>query len=180
MKKRIDNLTGSLSEVTTDFQLLIDEMRGELSIDVYNLEGNCATHAESFFNVALWSSKIGLLCHKSELLVKEVKAEIANDVRTDPEKYGIVKLTESQVMEAIDSSEIAQKARNLRAECTKLKTDADSLVQAFEHRRSMLNNEVQLYMCKLSEPRREAKRDSTIEKILDNAAKGGRKRVKEC
>lgn len=172
MDSRLSILEKEHTKLEDAYSELLLDAAENLRIDIYNLESDCSTHANHFLDVALFASDAGLLVNKSELLVKELKAEIATDVRSKPEDYGIVKLTEGQVMEAVDSADYAKEVRSLRAECWSLKNNADALVQAFEHRRSMLNNEVSLYLSKLSEPQAGAKRKD-IEKTI-----GERKRVR--
>ncbi len=171
MDKRILDLKSINEKLNKDLEDVENEMEEELHIDIYNLEKECAMHSGLFHQVAMVASKVGLQLARAELLVKELKAEIATDIRSNPEGYGITKLTEGQVMEAIDSSEFAKEARQMRAQFGYLKNRADSLVQAFEHKRSMLNNEVQLYMSKLSEPNVQARRNYVQSEIMKKREK---------
>lgn len=172
MNKNIQQLIEARGDLDLDYNKILVEMSENLKIDIYNLEENCATHSEHFHSAALLASGSTLLVNKADLLSKELKAEIAIDVRSDPEKYGIVKVTENQISEAVDCAEEIKDVKRLWVECVWLKNKCDALVEAFEHRRSMLNNEVQLYMSKLSEPKVEVKRKDIENTITD------RKRVR--
>lgn len=172
MDNRLIELSNSLRQGEKEYNELLKEVRHELKIDIYNLEDNCATHPEVYFKVAVIASKAGLIQNRSELIVKELKAEIATDIRSDPEKYGITKITEGQIFEGVDSAEYAKEARKVRASCMHLKNNADALLQAFEHRRSMLNNEVQLFLSKLGTTNANVKTKSIEERL------GEKKRVR--
>jgi len=145
---------------------LLEEVESRLKIDIYNLEKECAEHPELYYNVAVLNSSISFGLSNAELLVKEVKAEIATDIRQNPKSYGIEKLTESQIIEQTDITNEAQEAREIRLDFQRLKNEADGLLNAFEHRRSMINNETQLYLSKLSEPRQEAQVQQIVRKKL--------------
>jgi len=173
MDSRITDLKKKYSSLMDEFEDLIERMKEFLSIDIYDLENDCAEHPELYFEVAIFASRTGSLQNRSEMIVKELKAEIATTIRTNPEKYGITKLTESQVFEAVDSAEYAKEGRELRGLCMFLKNSADSLVQAFEHRRSMLNNEVQLYLSKLGSAEASGKR-SSIQQGIEEKTKARR------
>ena len=147
-------------------QELIAELEEKLAIDVFDLEGDCANHSTFFLQAARISSLANLLYNRSDLMVKETRAEVATDIRNDPNKYGITKITEGQVDEAVTIHEEVKLAHSLRIQCAEFKNLADALVSAFEHRRSMLNNEVQLKLSGLSEPEQQAKREMTEREIV--------------
>ena len=166
MNRQISILNDQYEELSKEFMKFEDELSKYLSIDIYNLENECAEHSSHYHKIAVMVSETGSLQHRSELLVKSLKAEIATNVRSNPEEFGIAKITEGQIFEAVDKSDDAQNARLVRLNCTELNNRANALLQAFEHRRSMLNNEVQLYLSKLSEPRAEGQ-VRTMSKALE-------------
>lgn len=166
MNRIIEAVSKEYDEMLTEFADLETEMAEHLSIDIYNLEKECSEHSSWYHQVAVQVSQTNALQHRSELLVKSLKADIAIQVRNNPEEYGITKVTEGQIFEAVDNSEDAKNGREVRMKCTELNNRANALLQAFEHRRSMLNNEVQLYLSKLSEPRSEGQ-VKTMSKALE-------------
>ena len=166
MNRQISILNEQYEEMIKELMVFEDKLSKHLSIDIYNLEMECAEHSSHYHKIAVMTSETGSLQHRAELLVKSLKAEIATNVRNNPEEFGIAKVTEGQILEAVDKSEDAQSARIVRMNCTEMNNRANALLQAFEHRRSMLNNEVQLYLSKLSEPRAEGQ-VRTMSKALE-------------
>jgi hypothetical protein len=82
---------------------------------------------------------------KEQLEVLEAK--LAKEMRTDPDKYGLSKVTEGALKEAVIAHEERQK---LSAQIVEAKFDREILqyaVTAFEHRKKALENAVSLYLC---------------------------------
>jgi len=177
MDSRIKEIKELLVESLVAYDVMVTDLTEDLRINIYDLEEDCAGHSNCFLQAALFLSEVALLASKSDLLLKELRAEIAIEVRSNPEKYGIQKITEAQITEAVDTAKYVKEILRLRSECQSLKANADAFVQAFEHRRSMLNNEVQLYLSKLSEPNATIKRKDTLAKITEKKEQKRTKRM---
>ena len=175
MNPDIKSFKDELREMTKELEIFEDEYSGYLEIDIYNLENDCAKHSEYFFAVAKKYSVINALYHNIQVLVKEIEAQVCSNIHNDPEAFGITKLTESQVTEKREQDPGVVGLRKLLNDAGRLKDDMSGLKDAFEHRRSMINNECELFLSKLSEPRGESRIDNFREKLGERKL---RKRVK--
>lgn len=146
--KKYEKLLNELEEQVNN---CFDDNTPRLTIDIYNLEKECAEHSGYYSEVKKLYANVNSILHQTQLIVKEVKAELSIKIRNDPEDFGIVKISEGAIMAVIDSSEETKNARHFRMTAERLNIQMQGLVDGFEHRRSMLNNEVQLYLSKLSD-----------------------------
>jgi len=94
--------------------------------------------------------KVGNLLATAKLNVAKVKinrdlrrAEIGLRIRANPETFSLTKATEGAINQCV---EVETKQYDLElAEHTNVRDKLEALATAFEHRRSMLNNEVSLF-----------------------------------
>ena len=147
-----EEFNNQLKELDIEVVECFKDYQPKLSIDIYNLEKECAQHSQWYSDVKLVYAKANSLLHRVQLLVKEIKAELSIDIRNHPESYDISgKLSEALIMSIVDASEEGKTSRQLREKAERLNTEMEGLVAGFDHRRSMLNNQVQLYLSKLSD-----------------------------
>lgn len=126
-----------------ELKFVEDDLLSELAIDRMNLDVICENHSELFAGVALARATATSFHKRAELIVKETKAEVGNLIRTERLEEGL-KTTENQLMELIDMNATIKKARKWRLETGSILGKMEALLTAFEHRRSMINNEVQM------------------------------------
>lgn len=92
---------------------------------------------------------------KSALTV--VKAEVAADMRADPDKYELTKVTEGSIKEAVDAEPRVRKAQQALDKAWYEVELCQAAVTAADHRRKALENLVQLlklnYFASPHEPR---------------------------
>jgi len=150
---------------------LISRLQSELQIDIYKLDEVCANHAQLYFEVAKLHSLTDSFFKRTQLLVSEIKAEVAQKIRANPEEWGIVKITENQIQENVDRCDETIRARNLRAKAEQLSVQTFSLVEAYNHRRSMINNEVQLLVNQLVQAREKADDEEYKRKLVRRRVK---------
>jgi len=132
----------------------------KLRIDPFALSDNCALQPMQYSAVASIYSKIYVISQQLKLRAKEMRSEIGLTVRRNPENYGFAKITESALSEIVDGDEnIAQIERAL-IEVNGVVIEAKGLLDAYEHRRSMLSNEVQLVLSGLEKPIRDSKTEN--------------------
>lgn len=74
-----------------------------------------------------------------------VKAEVDRDIRNDPEKYNIEKVTEGSIQSAILTSKKYKEAYKEYLDAKYESDMAGAAVQAFEHRKVALENLVRLH-----------------------------------
>ena len=82
---------------------------------------------------------------KGQLEVLE--ARLAKEMRTDPDKYGLVKTTDAAIKEAVIAHDDRQKHVAKIANAKFEREILQYAVTAFEHRKKALENAVSLYLC---------------------------------
>lgn len=120
--------------------------RERLAIHLQNLHGDVATHAAYYAEIAELGAELKAQMHQARAQYDLMKAEVDADIRLDPEKFGLPKVTEAALQAAVIAD---KRVRTAHKDVLRTQRDSDMvqvLVTAFEHRRSMLNNEVQLYI----------------------------------
>lgn len=125
---------------------LAKEMREKLPISSYELNENCETHAEYYGRVSEMYGKVFVIAHRIEQAQKEAWAGKSLEVRNDPGQYGFDKLTEGTLKDILTADEDLVKWEHLEIDSQGLLVEMKGLLDAYEHRRSMLNNEVQLLL----------------------------------
>ena len=104
----------------------------DLEIDKFSLDAECMDQSRRF-------AKWGKLWSDAEKERDEIEARTAMDVRTNPEKYGLNKVSESGVESSVNSN---QEVINIRHRVSVLRVAKN----AFEQRRSMLEKMVDLFL----------------------------------
>lgn len=174
----IEEMDAEYSVLFDEANELIQEFSTSLKIDKYNLDDEVATHSEYYWKVAEMQTKTHGLFHRAQLMVKELEAELAGDVRKNPDEYEIVKLTENQVTETIERDDEVKNARRLRQKTEELNGRMFALLNAYDHRRSMINNEVQLQLSGMASVERNTK-VANMEKEVKRKTIRRRKKLNE-
>lgn len=116
-----------------------------LGINIYDLHNDVATQPSYYADVAEVAANLKADVQSAKSNLELVKAEVGANVRVSPENYAIVKVTEGAIQIAVTLHERVKEAEAEYAEACYNHDLIQVLVTAFEHRRSMINNEVQLY-----------------------------------
>lgn len=135
----LESIKKKINELCNDYQ-------GKLSIDPFSLEKDCAEQSELYFEVVKGCSKIYCFVQRMKLQSKNFRSNIALAIRKDPEGYGYPKITESLITELVESDTKIIEIEEILNEANELSILVKGLLEAFEHRRSMLNNEVELFL----------------------------------
>ncbi len=159
------------------------ELRRKLSININRLQDDAMRHPDLVCRAGELAAELKAQAKRKKLEVEEVKAVTDRAVRADHENYGIDKLTERAVESAVtlDQDVILAKKESVEAD---LNADmAGVLHQAFEHRKSMLKNEVDLYLsnywCQPEAQKKDLKKDvDGMKEDVQNRI-GERRRVKK-
>ena len=138
------DLQKDFDEIVEVIQEEIYRLRDKLAIDIYSLEEECSKQPEQYFIAVDMYSKIYCLVQRMKATLEEERAECGLKIREEPEKYGIAKLTESALNDVVTISDAVIEIKNILNDASEWSIVAKGLVDAYEHRRSMLNNEVQL------------------------------------
>ena len=107
MRKEYESLLDSYNSA-------VDVYEKRLKIDIYNLEKECAEHSDIYYRVALFQSDIRAQAGNCSLLVKEMESQLSIDIRNNPDSFGIVKLTESAILETINVDQDIIEVRRLK------------------------------------------------------------------
>ena len=146
-QEAIDSIREEFNESKSEFKSFFVYASASLNIIISKLSDECAIHSQIYSRVASIQAKVHLIANKARLLVKEIEANISLEVRNNPESYSSTgKLTESHISDLVNTNTLVSQARNLKNEAEELLDRANGLLQAYEHRRSMLNNEVELFL----------------------------------
>ena len=116
-----------------------------LAINLQNLHQDVANHAVLYAEIAGTGAELKASAHQAKSQLDLAKAEMSAAIRAQPEKYGVPKVTEASIQAALVVNDRVREAEQeyLDAQCEY--ESVSVIVTAFEHRRSMLNNEVQLH-----------------------------------
>jgi len=130
---------------------LLKAMVPKLPIDNYDLETVCSEHSADFFSTCTVFAEVNAFSKQFSIKIKEIESLVCHDIRRDPDKFGLSKTTEATVQETMRNSSIVIDGYELKRKVDVLNTSMQSLVTAFEHRRSMINNLVQIRLSGLGE-----------------------------
>jgi hypothetical protein len=123
----------------------VEEMKsvtfGEmLQIDPYKLDDELLRQPGLFL---YWSEKASSARAKASIArfeQEKTEAQISNDVRKDPSKYGIEKVTEAGVTNAVRTSSEFEEVTMERIEATRKAEVLSAVVAALEQRKKSLEN----------------------------------------
>ena len=129
-------------------------MRSFIEIDENNLDGEWLNQAVLYFDFAakLADARREVDLSKSQLEV--AKATVAKQVRDDPENYGLLKVTERAVEEAIPLQPIVQTVMKKLIEAKHTADILSAAVEGLNHRKKALEKRVDLFLANyFSKPR---------------------------
>lgn len=122
--------------------LAYEELKQKLVIDLHNLPVCCSEQPTLFLEASEEASKAKASAKVEKLNLEKLIATVDLKIRQNKEEK---KLTESAITSMINTDKSVGEQKELLIQ---LETEAikwDSLVEAFNQRRSMLSNEVSLY-----------------------------------
>ena len=116
--------------------------------------------------------------HRKKLAVEREEAKVDKDARRNPEKYGLTKVTENTIKSAIALAPAVQEAQEELVNAEQSAGKVSAVVDALGHRKSMIQDEVRLYLSNYFgevtvRDMSETKTDLTDKKVVDHAAAVG-------
>ena len=123
----------------------LESYRKKLPIDIEALHICCAEHSVFYEEVAREAAEAKGEAEQAKALLELAEAQLDSAIRARPEDYGLAKITESAIKSAIVASGQYQTANTAYLEARSRSGELDVLATAFDHRRSMINNEVNLF-----------------------------------
>lgn len=131
------------SEVMAKNQDLFD-FEKDISINKYKLDEECLSHSSIYARYSLKQAEAKTEVSKSKDNLELVQAERNLIIRDELAKSG-TKSTEAMVDKMVASDEEVVEAKNKLREAEEILAKLTVAVQAFEHRKSELDNLVKLY-----------------------------------
>jgi len=123
-----------------------EDLRSRLSINVNSLHKDARIQPDLMARAGELLAECKMEMRRARLEADESKAHASRQIREDPEHYGIEKATQAAVDAAVLlTTSVKQASREL----TDASYDVDraaALADAFQHRKSMIQDEVRLYL----------------------------------
>jgi len=125
--------------------LSYNELKELVPIDTNQLDQNCSRQPELFLEACKLAAEAKATSKAGKHNLEFTKATIALQYRAGTLATPGVKITETSVAALVDAHADVVKAKSKLGEADNESFLCDSLVNSFDQRRSMLNNEVTLY-----------------------------------
>lgn len=153
----------------------MSEQKQNLSINVDDLVGECAQQAERFYEAGLNAAHASMMWRRKKLETDLLRNQRAADIRANPKDYGLEKITEAAISEALGSDKDLKRQQEELLEMEEAKLLADNLREALMQRASMLKAEVELHIQGLVQPDGESARQK-ITSVLEQQVVRARKK----
>ena len=127
-----------------DNQILI-ELRAKLVVDTNQLHLSAQEQPELMQLAGELAAEAKYAARKARLAAEIASATAAKDIRKNPATFGISKVTESSISEAVVLHPQVVKANTEAIEADKESDMAATIAVAFEHRKAVLRIEADLY-----------------------------------
>jgi len=124
----------------------LDEFRGRLSIDSNHLEDECIYQAVLYGEVGEFAAELRRDAKIAKERLDYEKAGLQRDARMNPANYGITKVTEAAIEEAVLTNNVYRKVLAESIDSSYLADCANILQTAIEHRKSMVKDLVTLFV----------------------------------
>ena len=162
----------------------LSDLKAKLAIHLEDLHHDAQDQPQAACDAGEFAAAAKAAAKRTKVELEETKAKVQRDARTNSSKYGIDKVTEGAIAAAVTiDAKVAEAERNL-IDLQKAADDADAVANAFEHRRSMLKESVQLWLSNYwgdvtVKQREMAPVAETAQKIGFDMAQGRRRRTVE-
>ena len=150
----------------------------ELEIDRFNLDREWTNQPVLYMEYSEKAAEARKRMDEAREHLDVVKAELDKKIRKNPEDFGLSKITESAVVNTILLQPEYSGANDIYLEARHNYDVLSSLVRAFDHRKSALENLVRLHVAGYySEPKVEFDDDGK-DAVLDIRKKAVREKIK--
>ena len=120
--------------------------KNDLEIDRNNLEIEWEKQASLYFFYAEQSADAIEEQAKAKDAIDLVEAQLDKDIRDDPGAFELDKLTETRIKSTIWLQAEYREAKTILIDCTKTANVLKSILQAFDHKKSALENLSKLFL----------------------------------
>lgn len=133
-----------------------------LKIDIYRLEQECAENPQQLFDSGNAYVDANYEYSKIKLRKEQLEASLSMQIRKDPKSFGLDKVTENAIAEAVTNHSDMIKAKNDEVEAYYGMEKAKVLRDAISQKSSLLKQEVSLWVTNYYSDAN----DSVIEKAI--------------
>ena len=123
--------------------LSLKDLRSMLAIDRYNLDRDCTTQPALFEEAAQITAELKIKARAAKSNYEVVRAKRSLAIREKMQK-GSGKVTEGIISSNVDCDPFVVEAREQQHDAERAALRAEAVMVGFDHRRSMLNNVVEL------------------------------------
>lgn len=124
--------------IKKDINELSEQLDADMRIDKYGLDNECAEQTSIYSKWARMSAEASRERDYRQKELDETSAMLDNEIRTDPEKYGIKDLKEAAVKAVIMGDEAVMKLKSDLIEATTYAKFMNSAVAACDQKKTML------------------------------------------
>ncbi len=117
-----------------------------MDIDLSQLEIEWQGQAPMYEKAAKGLAEARRAAAELDIELTVVKAEAGKEVRTNPDEFGMEKVTEAAIKEAVDTHKKVIRLRKKMAEARYLVDLLEGTCRALEHRKRALEKEVELFL----------------------------------
>ena len=135
-----------MKETKEEFKTELDELKEAIPIDINSLHLNAQEQPELAYRAGKLAAEAKAEARRKQILLDESKAIADREVRLEPSKFGLSKVTEGAVASAVLLHPTVAEANKLKLEVDIFADITQSLREAYQHRKSMLNLEGELYV----------------------------------
>ena len=140
MKNYLESFREEWEQIATEVGEIIRTEEKSLGISTVNFQKTLALHSDLFYSVSRAWARVFYFVKRIKQFEKELSAEKGTEIRREPENFGINKVTEGAVAEVLLMDKSLKSLVQLKYEAEETFDICSALKEAFEHRRSMLNN----------------------------------------
>ena len=121
-------------------------LKRSVSIQIVNLHKNAEEQPDLFDKAGELYADLKAEARRKKIDVDSAKAVVDKDARRHPETYGLEKTTEATIQSAIALAPAVKEAQEAHIDAEHEADLASATLNALEHRKSMITNEVKLYL----------------------------------
>lgn len=132
-----------------DFEFVLNEIesiKSKITIDQFQLEGECLKQPVLFERVASLSAEAKAESRRAKEEMEAVKAETELAVRANPDAYGIGKVTESTISAAVSVNDNCRLAVKKFIDIQEVSDKFIALEMSCEQRKSAVRDLITLYI----------------------------------
>ena len=122
----------------------MDTNENFIEIDEHKLDDACATQSKHYMEWALKLADAQFNVDEAKASLELIEVELARAIRDAPQNFGVKKVTEKSIEEAVKTSESYQKKLKILHKKQRAAGRIKAIVGALDHRKKMIESMVYL------------------------------------